>query len=164
MKSKVNSKEINTAPRSELLSCLIASRVYDTIKYELSSFFENFDMKNVKFKFIGDSQIVLSQIRKSSYLFKMWAQNKILEIQELTKGHGNVIPEFYHCKSEDNIADILTRQYTVENYLPWLYDLKDPNVTDVNEIDKIAPMSLPEIDKKNIKINNFVYICDIRIF
>ena len=150
-KCRVTGKDCNTAPRSELMSCLIASRVYDILKFEMAEFLEEFK-GNVEFKFIGDSQIVLSQLKKSSYLFKMWASSKINEIQELTRNIDGVEPQFYHCPSEKNLADILTRPYDVKDYLPWMEDLPDIELSPFKNPEE--DLKLPEINKRNVKINN----------
>lgn len=149
-KSRVTSQDCNTAPRAELLAALIATRVYDILKYELREFIEEYQ-GDLKFKFIGDSKIVLSQIQKPSYLFKMWAQSKIHEIQNLTKNIGEQVPEWFHTKSQQNVADILTRPYLIKNNLPWLQDLPDVELTSINSQEEVK--DLPEVNKKNLRIN-----------
>ena len=151
-KSKICGKEITTAPRAELLACLIASRLHDILRYEIGEFLDNYAGK-VTVKFIGDSMIVLNQISKSSHLFKMWAQSKIEEIQQLTKRCERFQqPIFLHCTSENNLADILTRQYNVPNYLPWCDDLPDIEAFPVKRLEEAT--ELPEINKKSIQINS----------
>merc|ERR1711879_631641 len=90
-KSKITGTDANTAPRSELLACLLATRVYDLLSYELKDFLDNFK-GHVTFKFVGDSEIVLHQVKQESYKFKLWCQSKLQEIQELTKKTDGIQP------------------------------------------------------------------------
>ena len=152
-KSRVTAKDCNSAPRAEMLSCLIASRLFDLLKYELSDFLSEFKGK-VTWKMIGDSTIVLSQLQKSSYVYKMWIQTKVHEIQELTRNQGDMTPEWYHCSSGSNIADLMTKPYKVKGYLPWQDDLQD---VELKTIDQILEKSVPEINPKNIKINSCTF-------
>ena len=151
-KSKVNSKDVNTAPRSELMAALISARTFDCLKYELAEFIEKFKPKPIRIKFIGDSTIVLGQLKKSAYLYKLWASSRILEIQELCSNIEDLTVEFCHCSSQDNMADILTRPYYTENYLPWMKDLPDVKLSTPPEIKDDS--QLPEVNMKNLKINS----------
>ena len=148
-KSKITGADCKTAPRSELMACLLASRVYDVLNVELKEFLDEFTGK-VKFQFVGDSTIVLNQIKNESFKFKMWCQSKIQEIQELTKKTDQITPEWYHCRSEDNVADILTRPYHGQG-LPWQNDLPDIELKPLSFTEDVA--ELPEVDKKSLKIN-----------
>lgn len=148
-KSKITGADCQTAPRAELMSCLLASRVYDILNVELKEFLDTYEGE-IKFQFVGDSTIVLSQIKQQAHKFKMWCQSKIQEIQELTKKTDKITPEFYHCKSEDNISDILTRPYHGKG-LPWQHDLPDIELKTLDAAENIA--ELPEINSKSLKIN-----------
>ena len=148
-KSKITGADCQTAPRSELMACLLASRVYDVLNVELKEFLDEFKGR-VKFQFVGDSTIVLNQIKNESFKFKMWCQSKIQEIQELTKKTDKITPEFYHCRSENNVADILTRPYHGQG-LPWQKDLPDIELKPLNVTENVA--ELPEVNKKSLKIN-----------
>ena len=152
-KCRVAGKDITTAPRAELLACLIATRLHDTLKYDLSEFLNAYTGK-ISVKFIGDSSIVLNQIVKSSHLFKMWAQTKIEEIQQLSKKFDDIEPQFLHCTSENNLADILTRPYHVTDYLPWIDDLSDVEAFPVKTLGETS--KLPEINKRSIQINSMM--------
>ena len=149
-KSKVTGADCQTAPRAELMSCLLASRVYDLLHVELRTFLDEFKGK-LKFQFIGDSTIVLNQIKQESFKFKLWCQSKIQEIQELTRKTEDITPEWYHCNSEDNVADILTRPYHVHGKLPWQHDLPDTEFKPVSVTENVA--DLPEVNMKNLKMN-----------
>ena len=149
-KSKVTGADCQTAPRAELMSCLLASRVFHILEVELKEFLEEYK-GNLKFQFIGDSTIVLNQIRQESYKFKLWTQSKIQEIQELTKKTEGIKPEWYHCSSENNVADILTRTYHAHGKLPWVHDLPDTELKPVSVTENVA--DLPEVNKKNLKMN-----------
>ena len=109
--------DVNTAPRSELCSCLVSSRVYCLIKEQLASFLAEFKGK-VSFEIIGDSMIVLNQIKSHSYNFHTYAAARIQEIIESTLGYSI---SWLHVSSQNNVADILTRKF-VKNpcELPWV--------------------------------------------
>ena len=85
-KSKLVQDDVNTAPRSELCVCLVSSRIYCLIKEQLQTFLEQFTGK-VSFQILGDSLIVLNQIRKKSYSFHTYAAARIQDIRESTLGY-----------------------------------------------------------------------------
>ena len=82
-KSKLVADDVTTAPRSELTACLVSSRVSSLIKEELGTFLAEFK-GNISFEIIGDSVIVLNQIKKDSFHFKTYAAARIQEIRENT--------------------------------------------------------------------------------
>ena len=115
-KSKLVGDSVNTAPRSELCACLVSSRIYSLIQEQLQTFLEQFKGK-VNFQILGDSLIVLNQIKKNSYNFHTYAAARIQEIRESTLGFEI---EWAHVSSENNLADILTRSYSESpEDLPW---------------------------------------------
>ena len=108
-KGKILGNDINTAPRSELCACLISTRVYTLIMEQLKDFLENFKGE-VAFQILGDSLVVLNQIKRNSYNFATFAASRIQEIKENTE---NYQISWHHVASADNVSDILTRQYAV---------------------------------------------------
>ena len=88
-KTKLVADDVTTAPRSELTACLVSSRVYSLIKEELRTFLAEFK-GNISFEIVGDSMIVLNQIKKDSFHFKTYAAARIQEIRENTL-HYNLI-------------------------------------------------------------------------
>jgi hypothetical protein len=98
----------------------------------------------VNFEILGDSLIVLNQIRKNSYNFQMYAAARIQKIRETTLGLGI---QWSHVSSENNLSDILTREYWLPpSQLPW----STPNMTISEEsldMTEIPISSLPDSDK-----------------
>ena len=135
-KCKLVGDDVKTAPRSELYACRISTKIYCLIKEQLQTFLEQFTGK-VSFQILGDSLIVLNQIRKNSYNFHTYAAARIQEIRESTLGY-NI--EWAHVASENNLADILTRSYSVSpEDLHWAKTNIDKDET-----------CLPDSNKKQI--------------
>ena len=108
-KVKLVPPDANTTPRSKLLSALICLRILNLLQGDLKTFFELFK-GIVKLRAYGDSQVVLSQLLRDSYYFKVWVAIRVSEIQSLV---GAIVPrvEFFHIPGTLNTADILTRPY-----------------------------------------------------
>ena len=137
---------VNTAPRSELCACLVSSRIYCLIQEQLQTFLEQFEGK-VHFQILGDSLIVLNQIRKNSYNFHTYAAARIQEIRESTLGNDI---EWAHVASENNLADILTRSYSESpEDLPWAKNNMNIDETCLT-MSEIPIPCLPDADKKQI--------------
>ena len=98
---------MNTAPRSELCACLVSTRLYILIMEQLKDFLSVFKGE-VEFQILGDSIVVLNQIKQNSYNFATFAASRIQEICENTKDFDI---SWHHVSSQDNITDILTRPY-----------------------------------------------------
>ena len=62
-KRRLVGEDDNTAPRSELCACLISPRVYNLITEQLQTFLKEFK-GSITFQILGDSLIVLNQIKK----------------------------------------------------------------------------------------------------
>ena len=62
----------------------------------------------VEFQILGDSLVVLNQIKQNSYTFATFAACRIQEIRENTKDFDI---SWHHVSSHENISDILTRPY-----------------------------------------------------
>ena len=150
-KAKVTSHDCNTTPRSELLSALISSRLYEILKSELKDFIEEFQGE-INFEMIGDSTIVLSQIQKHSYLFKSWVKSRVFEIQRITDKLQNKNISWHHCPGSTNVADVNTRPFTGER-LPWESDFNQ-NFCFPEFNGNIEILELPEHEKKLIHSNN----------
>ena len=106
-KSKLVADDVTTAPRSELTACLVSSRVYSLIKEELRTFLAEYKGK-ISFEIIGDSMIVLNQIKKDSFHFNTYAAARIQEICENTLNYPII---WSHICSQENLSDLLTRKY-----------------------------------------------------
>ena len=151
-KNRIFSTE-STIPRKELQSALISSRLYRIVKEQLSMFLESFKGE-VVFQMVGDSLIVLNQIRKPSYNFNSFVSCRISEIQETVE-----LPiEWYHVKSKSNISDLLTRSFDGDpGDLPWIKHGDNIPLDDgdsLTEINVVPTESLPDINKKEVMMNS----------
>ena len=108
-KAKLGGSDILTAPRAELLACLMSTRLYILIKEYLSSFLAAF-RGEVVFSINGDSSICLAQIQHDSWKFRMWTATRIEEIKMNTKDMNYKL-DFYFVPGEKNFSDFLTRTY-----------------------------------------------------
>ena len=93
-KVKLVPADANTTPRNELLSALICMRILNLLQGDLRTFFELY-RGEVQIRAYGDSQIVLSQLLRDSYYFKVWVAIRVNEIQTLV---GAIVPkvQIYH--------------------------------------------------------------------
>lgn len=93
-------------PRLELCGAVIASSVKSIVASE------------IRFKFqrifhITDSSIVRTQIQKESFRFNPFAANRVAEIQSRTDP-----TEWYWVPSEDNLANLTTRECPLSELRP----------------------------------------------
>ena len=71
----------------------------------------------VEFQILGDSMVVLNQIKRNSYNFATFAASRIQEIKENTDGFQLT---WHLVASKNNVIDILTRiPLTPASELPW---------------------------------------------
>ena len=146
-KSKLVGNSILTAPRAEMMACLISSRLYCLVMESLQTFLGLYT-GTVVFSIHGDSEIVLNQIKKDAYLFKLWAAVRIDEIQSNT-ACGKYPLHWYFVPTEENYADILTRPfYQPPTSLPWAQNMSVP--AHRKEVNCISIGKLPDTDAKNI--------------
>ena len=146
-KSKLVGNNILTAPRAEMMACLISSRVYCLVMESLQTFLALYSGR-VIFSIHGDSEIVLNQIKKDTYLFKLWAAVRIEEIKNNTS-EGKYPLYWYFVPTEENYADILTRPYyKPPTTLPWAQNMSVP--AHRKEVNCIPIKELPDTDSKNI--------------
>ncbi|XP_071950794.1 uncharacterized protein [Antedon mediterranea] len=94
-KSRVAPLKQLSMPRLELQAAVVASRLYSTIKEEMTVSFD-------RVVFFSDSIIVLSWIRGQSRLYKSFVANRVAEIQ----GHTDP-SDWRHIPGENNIAMFL---------------------------------------------------------
>ena len=150
-KNRILSTE-STVPRKELQSALISSRLYRIVKDQLSMFFSSF-MGEITFEMVGDSLIVLNQIRKPSYNFNSFVSCRISEIQQTIE-----FPvKWFHVKTKDNISDVLTRSFDGHpKDLPWIKYEDNLPVDDesLTEINVVPTQSLPDINKTEVMMNS----------
>ena len=86
-----------TIPRIELCGAVLTCRMRETIMKEM-------DFKFSEIYHITDSSIVRDQIQKDSYLFGVFAANRVAEIQNSSQP-----TEWWWTESSNNIADLTTR-------------------------------------------------------
>ena len=149
-KAKLCSDSINTAPRSEITACVISTRVKILICEQLAEFLSQFSGQ-VSFEILGDSLIVLSQIKKQAYQFKTFTAARIAEIKENT---ANIDLKWSHISGPNNISDVLTREYwNPPSFLPWI----QPNIVisnDTLDMTNVPAGKLPDCDAKNVLYQN----------
>ena len=156
-KVKLVPSDANTTPRSELLACLICLRMYTLLKTDLEAFLNRFE-GTVRFKVFSDSQIVLHQLLKDAFNFKLWVSVRVGEIQQLSR---NMEPEvqFFHIPSSMNRADVLTRPYIEEpQQLPYLGDCQldiSSAVLFSKDTQNIKIQKLPELNKKQVHVEGY---------
>ena len=110
---------------------------------------ENFKGE-VAFQILGDSLIVLNQIKRNSYNFATFAASRIQEIKENTADYKI---SWHHVASANNVNDILTRQYSMQpSKLPWAGHSMVISEKCL-QTNNIPVPSLPDSDKKNILAN-----------
>ena len=145
-KAKILGNDVTTAPRSELCACLISTRLYILVTEQLRDFLNVFKGE-VKFQILGDSLVVLNQIKQNSYNFATFAASRIQEIRENTKDFDI---SWHHVSSQNNVSDILTRPHDFSpQELPWAKYTMDINEENLQTSDIPVP-NLPDSDKRNI--------------
>ena len=151
-KARLGGSDILTAPRAELLACLMSTRLYLLIKDYLSSFLAVFRGK-VVFSINGDSSICLAQIQHDSWKFRMWTATRVEEIKMNTKDTDYEL-NFYFVPSNRNFSDYLTRTYwkSPKEYEEFLNSLCIPKERQPAEQEK--GKSLHDLDVKNIYVQS----------
>ena len=127
--------------------------ILNLLQGDLKTFFELYQGE-VKLCAYGDSQVVLSQLLRDSYYFKVWVAIRVSEIQSLV---GAIVPqvEFFHIPGALNAADILTRPYKGSpRDLPYIHNCEiDTNsATPYNE-SRTELHELPELNRKQVHTN-----------
>lgn len=102
-KSRVAPLKYLSIPRLELQAAVVASRLYATIKEEMSVQFE-------RVIFLSDSIIALSWIRGQSRQYKSFVANRVAEIQSQTDPS-----DWRHIPGEYNVADKVSRGVSVKD-------------------------------------------------
>ena len=154
-KSKMTGKDITNCPRAELMGALVACRVYNLLKFEIEEFLSSYGGK-VSFRFLGDSQIVIGQIQKDYFYFKMWVSSRLQEIKELTSRCKNSV-EFLHISTQENYADALTRPFNGEvKEIPWAkQNLREPTTAKAFKPTTKNILDFPEVNlKKVVQVEN----------
>ena len=153
-KSRINGADVSTIPRSELAGAHLCSRLYSLICHQLKDFFSSYDGL-ISYSILGDSEIVLNQLMKMPYLFKAWTGSRLQEIRENVP---DAEVNWIHCRTEDNIADILTREhYKDPRLLPWAkFSLPIEEGSWRKLTGSIDVASLPETNRKEIHQNAVV--------
>ena len=143
-------KDVTNCPRAELMGCLVASRVYNLLKFEIEDFLSTY-AGAVSFRFLGDSQIVIGQLHKDYFYFKMWVSSRLQEIKELTSRCKSPV-EFLHISSFENYGDLLTRPFSGEaDQIPWAKgDLKEPKTAKAHKPTTKDILDFPEVNLKKV--------------
>ena len=151
-KAKLGGVDVMTAPRAELLACLMSTRLYILIKEYLQTFLALYKGET-RFSISGDSTIVLAQIQHPSWKFRMWSSSRIEEIKQNTKEVQNSTLKFYFVKSENNFSDYLTRAYLKE---PTVYEefVNNLSIPERQEVTQTKEKNLHDLDIKNIFVQN----------
>ena len=95
-----------TIPRLELLACLLASRLLDSVKkaLEVESFWTT-KVLNIEYVILWtDSTTALHWIRNSEKEYKVWVQNRVTEIRQITS-----TATWRYCPTQSNPADVASR-------------------------------------------------------
>lgn len=96
-KSRVTPIKQLTLPRLELCSAVLLVQLVDKVLKSIKINFNNYYL-------YSDSTITLSWIKTSPTRWKTFVANRVSEIQRLTN-----VNNWYHVKSEDNPADLISR-------------------------------------------------------
>ena len=122
------------------------------IKEELRTFLAEYKGK-ISFEIIGDSMIVLNQIKKDNFHFKTYAAARIQEIRENTLNYPII---WSHLCSQENLSDLLTSKY-LKNPCELQWAQPSMKISEHTlEVTKIPMSSLPDADKKQILLNSAI--------
>ena len=103
-KTRVTPLKRMTIPRIELQAAVIGIRLCKTVQ-------ESIRLEFQEPIYISDSKCTLATLAKDSVVLNEFTVNRVVEVLEHSK-----LPQWYHVKSADNIADIGTRMNaTVED-------------------------------------------------
>ncbi|XP_065091279.1 uncharacterized protein LOC135712250 [Ochlerotatus camptorhynchus] len=97
-KSRPASLKKTTLARLELCGAFMAAKLYRSIVKALG-------MNRTETWFWSDSTVVLSWLKRPSYVWPTFVANRVSHIQELTKGH-----RWNHVKGTGNPADLVSRR------------------------------------------------------
>ncbi|KAB0797907.1 hypothetical protein PPYR_09115 [Photinus pyralis] len=150
-KSRVAPLKAMTIPRLELSAAVLLSN----LMYKVIN---SFNAKFERVCYWSDSMISLSWIKSNSMNFQVFVANRIAEIQKFS----NPL-DWYHVKSGDNPADIISRglnpEMLVNNTFWWEGPIWLKGTTyNIETITKIN--ELPETRKNNYKILAFTNMND----
>ncbi|XP_028397220.1 uncharacterized protein LOC114521030 [Dendronephthya gigantea] len=98
-KTRVAPMTNQTIPRLELLSCLLASRLLNSVKEAIGEILE-IESDNLW----SDSTTALHWIKNTDKEYKVWVQNRVSEIRKLTS-----VETWRYCPTQFNPADVASR-------------------------------------------------------
>ena len=98
-KTRIAPMAKQTIPRLELLACLLASRLLDSVKKALD------EVLNIEYEILWtDSTTALHWIRNSEKEYKVWVQNRVTGIRQITS-----TATWRYCPTQSNPADVASR-------------------------------------------------------
>ena len=99
MTSKVKTAQTKgmTIPRLELMAAQLGTKVVTAMQYSIG-------LEDCRRFFITDSSSTLGMIKSGEHVLATFAAHRVAEIK-----HKTSVDEWFHCSTEENIADLLTR-------------------------------------------------------
>ena len=98
-KKRVAPMAKQTIPLLELLACLLASRSLNSVKKALD------EVLNIEYEILWtDSTTALHWIRNTEKEYKVWVQNRVTEIRQITS-----TATWRYCPTQSNPADVASR-------------------------------------------------------
>ncbi|KAK3096683.1 hypothetical protein FSP39_002345 [Pinctada imbricata] len=137
-KSKVAPKNGHTIPRLELCAAVLAVDLYETIRDELNTTFENITLYT-------DSKVVLGYIHNETKRFYIYVRNRVDRIRQST-----VPAQWRYVPSSKNPADEATRPFTSEHLQnsQWLNGPRNFYQEIVSEPLSSFPLVSPDLDSE----------------
>lgn len=144
-KNRVAPLKILTIPKLELCAAMLLAelmrKVINSLKLNIQTL-----------HYYTDSTIVLSWIKASPHMWKVFVANRVSQIQSLSNPD-----QWFYIPTENNPADLLTRgisTFELENSKLWWYgpDMLNSPINKQESLDfpQINPSDLPEIRSKAV--------------
>ena len=131
-----------TIPRLELLSAVVASKLYCVVRREL-------DVELMKSTFWTDSMIVLAYIQSDSRRFKIFVANPVSLIRE-----NSTPDQWCHIDGNDNPADILSRGCNAST-LPTVWFEGPRFLSEYKSSWPIQPSAMPDLTAEDSEMKQW---------